>query len=862
MRGSHRYSANFICSMKAHWPISILSTLSSVVAMALPLILVRTLDPETIGIFKIFFLYLMILPPITFIAGISSGLSYWAGRGEEGKKAIRISGILFLIISTVILLGLLLLKIPISNGIHVTPDWITLFAFGLFLAIASLFYDDAAIATGRIWTGAIFNSSFELLRTGVIVVTAILTHDLKMIIKAHLAVQSVKVVSGYFLAYRQDLIHWEWDPKIFSKVMRYATPVSLAFLFGFCLNYTDQLILSKTISPAEFAMYTVCCLTVPPLLVLETSVTRILIPQLSKAFAEQKLDVAAKLYQRAVNDLAFLIIPAVTGLFVFAAPIIELLFTKTYLPGTHYLRLYSLWYLTLLIPPDSVARAQGQSKWILGNFICFSIITVASCFYFGSYFGAMGVLSGLLLARASSRLYTLYYFRKTLGWKLRECVPLHSIYKMSTRCAVLGFICLAVHPLFNSSFTWFITCGTAFAIAYLKSSIPLLSDQEGNPRKVLMLTPGLAIGGLEKMIFNLSKSLKQNSAWQPQVYAYDFATKENQGNDLIPSFHQSQIPVHATVKPPRFSFKTALQIAKHANRNGITVIHTHDLGALIYGACAKILLANKIRLIHTQHSFVHLNHSWKYRHYERFFTRFADSIAVVSNDTKHDYLKLGVPETKLHLIPNGVSFPKEPEQTREERLKRRSPSHPLLKDSFLILYLARIHQGKGQDHALKVWAELDPMVRKQSILAFVGPEAAPGELSKLLAIIADAPDSDRILLVGASHSPEEWIAAADLFLSSSEFEGMPLAPVEAVGSGLPAVLSQIPGHEFLSPYAELYELNSPSFAAKAIERVFETTVKDENRFRNKLWNQSAPLRSSFTLEHMSTQYQNLYEIPI
>lgn len=858
-------------SMKSHWPVSVLSTLSSLVSMALPLILVRSLDATTLGLFKIFFLYLMVLPPLTLISGVSSGLSYWAGRGEVGLKAIRVSALLYLGISVVTLLLLLLFRNNLSSQLHVSVEWVVLFAFALFVGIASLFYDEASIATGRIWMGAVFNSGFEFFRTAVIVITAVSTHSLVAIVKAHIAVQALKMLIGYAFAYRQKLFKFEWDSKIFKEVQKYALPVSTAFIFGLGLNYSDQIILSRLISNAEFALYAVCCLTVPPILVLEASVTRVLIPQLSQAFSENKTERAAAYYRKSVDELSFLIIPAVTGMIVFAAPIIELLFTQSYLAGTHFLQLYSLWYLTLVIPPDAIARARGQAKWILWNFIFFSIFTLGLCGVFASQFGAIGALLGLLFARFISRLYTVYYMKKVLSVRVKEFIPLQSMLVKALICLFLGGVSLGLKQYFSSPLVWLAVCGGGFALFYFISVFKFAPRWNLNERKVLMLTPGLFIGGLEKMILNLSRGLKTSSEWKPQVLAYDSAPAGVSGGNLLNAFAQSQIPVDSKCKPARFSLKTVTQIAQQVWKDRVTVVHTHDLGALIYGVLAKILLFRRIKLVHTQHSFVHLNRSWKYKYYEKFFSWFADSLAVVSEDTRSSYLNLGVSSKKIHFIPNGVDFPTHSQTDRASRITNRaelikevgaSRSLGEYVDDFWILYLARIHGRKGQAGALKIWNSLSADVRERSVLVFVGPETESGALKNLEDVVSQSANSERVIIAGSSQNPHAWMKSCDLFLSCSEFEGMPLAPIEAVGSGVPAVLSQIPGHGFLAKYAETYPLQEPQQGAFAIERVVQCMESDDAKLREVLWKKTQEVRDSFTLNAMSHRYVKLYEAKI
>jgi len=377
-------------------------------------------------------------------------------------------------------------------------------------------------------------------------------------------------------------------------------------------------------------------------------------------------------------------------------------------------------------------------------------------------------------------------------------------------------------------------------------------------RKVLMLTPGLNIGGLERMILNLSRSLKSSLRWEPEVLAYDFSITDRP--TLMEAFSSFGIPVEANKKPPRFSFETAKNLAQKSTRDGIAVIHTHDLGALIYGSVAKILMSGRARVVHTQHSFVDIDKSLKYRRYEKFFSKFADEIAVVSEDTRHSYLKLGVPARKLHIIPNGVAFPDAPELDRSGRVALRGALFPSLSTSndFWLLYLARIHPGKGQDHALKLWSELSPTARRQMQLIFVGPDSGDGELGRLKNIVARGPDPDRVVFAGSAPNPEKWLQASDLFLSCSDFEGMPLAPVEACGSGIPTVLSAIAGHEFLEKAADLFSLDHTEQGARQIEAALARTQSNPARFREDLWHRSASIRESFTLKAMTSKYENLY----
>jgi glycosyltransferase involved in cell wall biosynthesis len=388
-------------------------------------------------------------------------------------------------------------------------------------------------------------------------------------------------------------------------------------------------------------------------------------------------------------------------------------------------------------------------------------------------------------------------------------------------------------------------------------------------RKVLMLTQYLHMGGLERMIFNLSTELKSRGEWQPQVFVYDQIPDAAPENDLRPTFADAGIPVTSLLKPPGFSPRVVLSIHRKLSAENISVLHTHDLGPLIYGVCAKLLSLGRVRLIHTQHSFVHLSSRWKYKHYHRFFVRFADEITVVSADTRQSYFDLGAPRGKMHIVPNGVRFSEEGAVDAGSRKRTRTDLHGQLDASaqaalepFLerrwILYMARLQRTKGQHHALELWARLSPLARGKSALLFVGPESEAGYLKQLRSGIESAPDSSRILYLGTTHCPELWLGASDLALSCSEFEGMPLGPIEAVGAGIPMVLSAIPGHEVMKTWSSQYPIGDPAAGARMVEKILEEIESAPDDYFKRAWEKARAVRSRYASAHMSDAYARLY----
>jgi glycosyltransferase involved in cell wall biosynthesis len=287
----------------------------------------------------------------------------------------------------------------------------------------------------------------------------------------------------------------------------------------------------------------------------------------------------------------------------------------------------------------------------------------------------------------------------------------------------------------------------------------------------------------------------------------------------------------------------------------------------MYGCIAKILSGGRLKLVITQHSFIHLDQRFRYRIYERIFARLTDEITAVSSDILATYRRLGICRRRISVITNGIDFPAHPEvpisnRFHERREIARSCASTVLHhraDDHWLLYLARIFPRKGQEHALELWNNLDPAVRAKSVLVFVGPESQEGARATLEYAIGRSEDCNRIVLAGPTNSPGDWLRVSDLYLSCSEYEGMPLGPLEAVCAGLPTLLSDIPGHEFLRDHSWQFNLEEPKQGAHRLEEVLSAIADGGRLLRRECTRRAEDLRQQFSLNRMAEDYRSIYE---
>jgi glycosyltransferase involved in cell wall biosynthesis len=170
---------------------------------------------------------------------------------------------------------------------------------------------------------------------------------------------------------------------------------------------------------------------------------------------------------------------------------------------------------------------------------------------------------------------------------------------------------------------------------------------------------------------------------------------------------------------------------------------------------------------------------------------------AVSRGLLDTSLAAGVPREKIALVANGVDTDRfRPAAAGERDELRRRLGLPAAMP--IVLFVGFFSREK-QPHVL-----FDAWLRTHrdgpaSTLVFVGATRAPYfEIDASLAeeIRASAERShvgDRVLFTGPTPRVEEYLRAADLFVLPSSREGLPVALLEAMASGLPVIASRLPG---------------------------------------------------------------------
>jgi glycosyltransferase involved in cell wall biosynthesis len=234
-----------------------------------------------------------------------------------------------------------------------------------------------------------------------------------------------------------------------------------------------------------------------------------------------------------------------------------------------------------------------------------------------------------------------------------------------------------------------------------------------------------------------------------------------------------------------------LRMARHLRKERPDVVHTHSSKAGILGRCAA-WLAGVPLIIHTFHGFgFHERQSpllkWAYILSERFAACLSHKLIFVAQANMEYAARYNIGNSAAYeLIRSGIALSTYP---RKVDIKAVRAAAGIRRDPPLVLSIGNLKAQKNPEDFLKV-AEAVCAKIPRGTFVFIGD----GPLrNKLEARVMLKGLSQRVQFIGWREDAAQLLAAADIFLMTSLWEGLPRALLEAMQSGLPCVAYNVDG---------------------------------------------------------------------
>lgn len=166
----------------------------------------------------------------------------------------------------------------------------------------------------------------------------------------------------------------------------------------------------------------------------------------------------------------------------------------------------------------------------------------------------------------------------------------------------------------------------------------------------------------------------------------------------------------------------------------------------------------------------------------------ASHIVALSRQTTRDLAaSFNLPEEKISVVPNGIdrALFRPPADRAALRRELGLPAGGLLIGS-----VGRLHQHKSHETTIEAVA----LARKQCVdvsAVLIGEGAQKADLERLA---RDRGVSDAVIFAGARRPVVPWMQALDVFVLPSQWEGQPLALLQAVACEIPVLATNIEGN--------------------------------------------------------------------
>jgi len=365
-----------------------------------------------------------------------------------------------------------------------------------------------------------------------------------------------------------------------------------------------------------------------------------------------------------------------------------------------------------------------------------------------------------------------------------------------------------------------------------------------NNHSVLFLITGLSYGGAETQLVNLATKLKERG-WDVRVVSMlpPQAFVEELKNADIPL---ATLNMRRGVADPRAVFRL-LKILREWKPD---IVHSHMVHANLLARVVRIFCKIPV-LISTAHN-IDEGGRWREIVY-RLTDPLVDLTTNVSRAAVERYICVGVvPKNKIRFMPNGIDTAK---FNLNKAAGKRLRNELGVDNYFVWLAVGRFEEAKDYPNMLRAFKMI---VSKKSnvVLLLVGQGSLMEEVKKLA---SELKLGDKVRFLGVRRDVPDLMNAADAYVMSSAWEGMPMVLLEAGACGLPIVATDVGGNSEVvlnNKTGFIVPPRNPEALAQAMEKMM--ALPQEKRLEMGKAGRTY-IEANYSLEHVVDQWVALYK---
>lgn len=312
-----------------------------------------------------------------------------------------------------------------------------------------------------------------------------------------------------------------------------------------------------------------------------------------------------------------------------------------------------------------------------------------------------------------------------------------------------------------------------------------------------------------------------------------------QGNHLEQMLAEKNIKIHYIGKGAGFSAKAVWQLGHALRAFEPDVVHSH-LYACVYAA--PWILGNKRKMIHTVHSAPEIENRRPLRKWiTTLLVKCGKMIPVAISPKNQEKVAAfyNIAKEKVPVINNPVVL------ERFYRCKERQT------DECVFITVGRLTPLKNQEMMIKAFAKVQETDRPAK-LVLVGSgesEAALRELVDRLNL------NEKVCFAGYVQDVERYLAEADVFVLSSNYEGLPMSILEAMAAELPVISTDVGGiSDIVTDNGILIPVGDTDALRAAMLQLME-----DPELRSHMSQRAKAYAAQYDMDMIADQYATVYQ---
>ena len=405
-----------------------------------PIFLVRLLTVADFGHYREFLLYASILQALAQFS-INDSLLYCvpANPGSPWRLA-RQTALLTLCSSALVVLLLAVLDSG-SGGRLVNGYLAPLAAYTLF-SVNLDFWEYFWLANGRSRPVFVYSAIRLTARVVVVVITAALTHEVRAIIWALVALEGVRLAAAAVVMLVLDRSRQEPPLKEpWRDQLRFCIPSGIASLLAMLNRNLSNVIVARTLGAVALAQYAIGRFGEPVVATVRNSVSSVILPEMvRKDRGNPASGGALALWQKATVVNAILLFPIAVLVVRYAQPLITIVFGASYVHAALIMQIYMLVVIRECFDFAPALRAVNRTRPLVESNTAGLLTCAVAMLLLIPAAGLAGAMVAFVIA---SYVDALWLGRRTLesyGVRVGEILPWRSIAKAALAAVVASVL--------------------------------------------------------------------------------------------------------------------------------------------------------------------------------------------------------------------------------------------------------------------------------------------------------------------------------------------------------------------------------------------------------------------------------------